>query len=143
MIEIFTLASFVIMICVFKTTAQNKVGRANFLQEHDFQFFKLCLRKARKLRYFQQTIGNGWCFCNTRPKLPFGRQGLAGSWSKDTVGQVHFKVFSMSNFATHSSVFLELNFAFLQHIQSTLRHPKKNRFFRKSPKLWVGGGQES
>ena len=60
-------------------------------------------------------------FDPTRPKPPYGRQGLAGSWSKDTVGRVHFKVFSTSNFATHSSVFLELNFAFLQHIQSTLR----------------------
>ena len=52
----------------------------------------------------------------TRPKPPYGRQGLAGSWSKDTVGRIHFKVFSTSNFATYSSVFLEFNFAFLQHI---------------------------
>ena len=35
----------------------------------------------------------------TRPKPPFGRQSLAGSWGKDTVRQVHFKVFSTSHFA--------------------------------------------
>ena len=26
----------------------------------------------------------------TRPKPPYGRQGLAGSWGKDTVRWVHF-----------------------------------------------------
>ena len=35
----------------------------------------------------------------TRPKPPFGRQGLAGSWGKDTVRRVHFWVFSTSHFA--------------------------------------------
>ena len=35
----------------------------------------------------------------TRPKPPSGRQGLAGSWGKDTVRQVHYKMFSMSHFA--------------------------------------------
>ena len=34
----------------------------------------------------------------TRPKPPYGRQGLARSWGKDTVGQVHFEVFSTSHF---------------------------------------------
>ena len=29
----------------------------------------------------------------TRPKLPYGRQGLAGSRGKDTVRQVHFGTF--------------------------------------------------
>ena len=28
-----------------------------------------------------------------------GRQGLAGSWGKDTVRQVHYKMFSTSHFA--------------------------------------------
>ena len=36
---------------------------------------------------------------NTRPKPPSGRPGLAGSWGKDTVRQVHYKMFSMSHFA--------------------------------------------
>ena len=35
----------------------------------------------------------------TRPKPPSGRQGLAGSWGKDTVRQVHYKMFSTSHFA--------------------------------------------
>ena len=35
----------------------------------------------------------------TRPKPPFGRQGLAGPWGKDTVRRVHFGVFSTSCFA--------------------------------------------
>ena len=35
----------------------------------------------------------------TRPKPPSGRQGLARSWGKDTVRQVHYKMFSMSHFA--------------------------------------------
>ena len=34
----------------------------------------------------------------TRPKPPYGRQGLAGLWGKDTVRQVHFGVFSTSRF---------------------------------------------
>ena len=34
----------------------------------------------------------------TRPKPPSGRQGLVGSWGKDTVRQVHYKMFSMSHF---------------------------------------------
>ena len=34
----------------------------------------------------------------TRPKPPYGRQGLAGLWGKDTVRQVHFGVFSASRF---------------------------------------------
>ena len=33
----------------------------------------------------------------TRPKLPYGRQGLAGSWSKDRVRRVHFGVLSRSS----------------------------------------------
>ena len=35
----------------------------------------------------------------TRPKPPSGRQGLAGSWGKDTVRQVHYMMFSTSHFA--------------------------------------------
>ena len=35
----------------------------------------------------------------TRPKPPYGREGQAGSWGKDTVKRVHFGVFSMSHFA--------------------------------------------
>ena len=35
----------------------------------------------------------------TRPKPPSGRQGLVGSWGKDTVRQVHYKMFSTSHFA--------------------------------------------
>ena len=35
----------------------------------------------------------------TRPKPPYGRQGLAGSWGKDTVRWVHFGAFSTSHFA--------------------------------------------
>ena len=35
----------------------------------------------------------------TRPKPPFGRQGLAGSWGKDKVRRVNFGVFSTSHFA--------------------------------------------
>ena len=35
----------------------------------------------------------------TRPKPPSGRQGLAGLWGKDTVRQVHYKMFSTSHFA--------------------------------------------
>ena len=35
----------------------------------------------------------------TRPKPPSGRQGLAVSWGKDTVRQVHYKMFSTSHFA--------------------------------------------
>ena len=35
----------------------------------------------------------------TRPKPPSGRQCLVGSWGKDTVRQVHYKMFSMSHFA--------------------------------------------
>ena len=35
----------------------------------------------------------------TRPKPPSGRQGLAGSWGKGTVRQVHYKMFSTSHFA--------------------------------------------
>ena len=35
----------------------------------------------------------------TRPKPPYGRQGLAGSWGKDTVRQIHFGAFSTSHFA--------------------------------------------
>ena len=31
-----------------------------------------------------------WIFVNTRPKPPYGRQGLAESWSKDIVRRVHF-----------------------------------------------------
>ena len=34
----------------------------------------------------------------TRPKPPSGRQGLVGSWGKDTVRQAHYKVFSTSHF---------------------------------------------
>ena len=33
----------------------------------------------------------------TRPKPPFGRQGLAGSWGKDKVRRVNFGVFSTSH----------------------------------------------
>ena len=33
----------------------------------------------------------------TRPKPPYGRQGLAGSWSKDRVRRVHFGVLSRSS----------------------------------------------
>ena len=39
----------------------------------------------------------------TRPKPPFGRQGLAGSWGKDKVRRVNFGVFSTSHFA-HSAL---------------------------------------
>ena len=35
----------------------------------------------------------------TRPKPPYRRQGLAGSWGKDTVRRVHFGAFSTSHFA--------------------------------------------
>ena len=35
----------------------------------------------------------------TRPKPPSGRHGLAGSWGKDTVRQVYYKMFSTSHFA--------------------------------------------
>ena len=35
----------------------------------------------------------------TRPKPPSGRQGLVGSWGKDTVRLAHYKVFSTSHFA--------------------------------------------
>ena len=35
----------------------------------------------------------------TRPMPPYGRQGLAGSWGKDTVRQIHFGAFSTSHFA--------------------------------------------
>ena len=38
-------------------------------------------------------------FLGTRPKPPYGRHGLAGSWGKDTVRQVHFGMFSMYHFA--------------------------------------------
>ena len=31
-------------------------------------------------------------FFITRPKPPFGRQGLAGMWDKDIIRQVHFGV---------------------------------------------------
>ena len=44
---------------------------------------------------------------NTRPKPPSGRQGLAVSWGKDTVRQVHYKMFSTSqvwNFSENSSI---------------------------------------
>ena len=37
-------------------------------------------------------------FYATRPKPPYGRQGQAGSWGKDTVRRVHFDVFSTSRF---------------------------------------------
>ena len=36
---------------------------------------------------------------NTRPKPPYGRQGLARSWGRDTVRRVHFGAFSTSHFA--------------------------------------------
>ena len=36
---------------------------------------------------------------STRPKPPYGRQGLAVSWGKDTVRWIHFGVFSASGFA--------------------------------------------
>ena len=36
-------------------------------------------------------------FIITRPKRPYGRQGLAGSWSKYRVGQVHFEVLLRSS----------------------------------------------
>ena len=35
----------------------------------------------------------------TRPKPSYGQQGLAGSWGKDTVRQVHFGMLSTSHFA--------------------------------------------
>ena len=35
----------------------------------------------------------------TRPKPPYGRQGLAGSWGKDIARQVHYRVFSTPHFA--------------------------------------------
>ena len=35
----------------------------------------------------------------TRPKPPYGRQGLTGSWGKDTVRQIRFGAFSTSHFA--------------------------------------------
>ena len=41
-------------------------------------------------------------FLITRPKLPYGRQGVAGSFGKDTVRRVHFGVFSTSHFALSS-----------------------------------------
>ena len=49
--------------------------------------------------------------CMTRPKPPCERQGLAESWGKDTVRQVHFGVFSTSHFAPTvlSSDWIELN----------------------------------
>ena len=40
---------------------------------------------------------------NTRPKPPSGRQGLAGSWGKNTVKLVHFGVFSTSHFVPRCS----------------------------------------
>ena len=36
----------------------------------------------------------------TRPKPPYGRQGLAGLWGKNTVRRVHFGFFLTSHFAT-------------------------------------------
>ena len=42
-------------------------------------------------------------FDTTRPKPPNGRQGLAVSWGKDIVKQVHFGVFSTSHF-THTAL---------------------------------------
>ena len=43
--------------------------------------------------------GAGFIIITTRPKPPSGRQGLVGSWGKDTVRQVHYKMFSTSHFA--------------------------------------------
>ena len=43
----------------------------------------------------------------TRPKPPYGRQGLAGLWGKDTVRRVNCGVFSTSHFAP-SSYWIEL-----------------------------------
>ena len=40
----------------------------------------------------------------TRPKPPCERQGLAESWGKDTVRQVHFWTFSTFHFALSSGV---------------------------------------
>ena len=44
----------------------------------------------------------------TRLKPPSGRQGLAGSWGKDTVRQVHYKMFSTSHFAFGAQLELDI-----------------------------------
>ena len=43
-------------------------------------------------RYFKNIL-------QTMPKPPYGRQGLAGLWGKDTVRRVHFGMFSTSHLA--------------------------------------------
>ena len=42
----------------------------------------------------RQTMRVDLTFVLTRSKPPYGQQGLAGSWGKDTVRRVHFGVFS-------------------------------------------------
>ena len=60
----------------------------------------LCLSPSTSLYSF--SLSSYQChnfphIMDTRPKPPFGRQGLAGSWGKDKVRRVNFGVFSTSH----------------------------------------------
>ena len=46
------------------------------------------------LHFYRNGVMKQTILSITRPKPAYGRQGLAGSWGKDTVRQVHFGVFS-------------------------------------------------
>lgn len=49
-------------------------------------------------------------FLDTRTKPPYGRQGLAGSWGKDTISRVYFGVFSTAHFlVTDGGVLTDLS----------------------------------
>ena len=70
------------------------------------------LPPMRLVRLFSRQTLDGWSYCGgimimiiiiTRPKPPFGRQGLAGLWGKDTVRWVHFGAFSTFHFAPRHS----------------------------------------
>ena len=52
-----------------------------------------------RFKIMKNIVVNNIIIIITRPKPPSGRQGLVGSWGKDTVRQVHYKMFSTSHFA--------------------------------------------
>ena len=83
-------------ICFF-----NRFGRRFFCSEHsEFLFSWSTTETLTQCQTCPQSIKKSELFFfQIRPKLPYGQQGPAGSWGKDTVRRVHFGVFLMSYFA--------------------------------------------
>ena len=81
---------------------------------YDFSCKGFFLFSVNCLWVYDQTR-NKETFVVTRPKPPYGRQGLAGSWCKDTARRVHVGVFSSSHFApTGSARIGECSFFFVR-----------------------------